>query len=121
MENLWVLVGDFLMQLFIALATIALGIAINWMRKNTTLKQRELIESIVGEGIKYAQETYGYLPGTERFDKAATAIVTEFEKFGIKMTEDELKIHIQAVLKKLKKEFGDQWKEPENQIKESTI
>lgn len=111
MEQIWTLLGEFMMQLFIALATVALGIAINWMRKNTTVKQRQLVESIVREGIQYAQETYGALPGEARFDKAAQAIVLEFEKFGIDMTKEQLKIHIQAVLKQLKKEFGDKWKE----------
>lgn len=121
MEQVWTLFGEFLMQIFIALATIALGIGINWMRKNTTLQQRRLMEVIVAEGIKYAQETYGHLPGNVRFEKASEAIVAELDKFGIKMTTEQLQVHIQAILKELKKEFGEQWKEQENFIEYSLV
>lgn len=111
MEQLWNLLGEFLMQLFLALGTVALGIAIAWVRKNTSKQQRELVESIIVEGVKYAQESYAAEAGTERLVQAKRAVLRELDKVGIKLTEEQLDVKIHAVLKELKKEFGDQWKE----------
>ena len=112
MEQLWNLFGEFLMQIFIALGTIALGIGITWMKKNTTIQQRNLIEAVVAEGVKYAQQQYGDKPGEVRLQEALKAIVLELEKVGIKnIDQEQLNVHVHAVLKELKKEFGDQWKE----------
>ena len=109
MEELWVLVGEFLVQIFLLLATITMGIAIKWIKSNTTLKQRDLIESISYEVVKYAQETFGHLPGTERYDEAARALSTRLKDFGITISAEEIQVHINAAVKELRKEFGDEW------------
>ena len=111
MEQLWVMVGEFFMQLLVALGTVALAIGIGWMRKNTSKQQRELIEGIVAEGVKYAQQSYAAEAGAERLVQAKRAVLQELDKVGIKITEEQLNVKIHAVLKELKKEFGDQWKE----------
>ena len=111
MEQFWALLSEFIFQLFIALGTVALGIGINWMRKNTSKQQRELIESIVIEGVKYAQQSHAGKVGAERLEEAKKAVLRELDKAGIKITAEQLDVKIHAVLKELKKEFGEQWKE----------
>lgn len=98
-----------LTQIFLLVATLAAGAIFAWVRKRTSSEQQSLIEKVVREGILYAQETYGDLTGQERFQKALEAITASMNERGMKVTEEQLLILIQSILKELKKEFGDAW------------
>jgi hypothetical protein len=109
MEGLFPLVLDLMSELFLLVATIGISFVIVYVKKRTTSEQRRIIEIIVTEGVLFAQQMYGHLQGQERYNKAIEMITLVLREKGLKTTEQELKLMIEATLKRLKAEFGAQW------------
>ena len=109
MESLVPAVLDLMSELFLLVATIGIGFVIAYVRSKTTEEQRKIIEGIVKDGVLFAQQVYGHLEGAERYNEAVAQIVLVLNEKGLKLTDAELKLKIEATLKKLKAEFGEQW------------
>lgn len=109
MESLVPAVLDLMSELFLLVATIGIGFVIVYVRSKTTEEQRKIIEGIVKDGVLFAQQVYGHLEGTERYNEAVAQIVLVLNEKGLKLTDAELKLKIEATLKKLKIEFGEKW------------
>lgn len=109
MESLFPMVVDLMLELFLLIATIGIGFAINFFRKKTTAEQRKIIDGVVKDGILFAQQVYQHLEGTEKYNKAVEQIVLVLKQKNLKITEEELKLKIEATLKKLKADFQEQW------------
>lgn len=69
----------------------------------------ELKKDLVREAILFVQQAYETLDGDKKLGYALQWLISELAERGIKATEAELRGLIEAILKQLKKEFGDDW------------
>lgn len=109
MEALFPQILDLAFEIFLFVATIGIGYAINFFRKKTTAEQRKIIEDVIREGVLFAQQVYKHLDGPAKFDKAVEQIVIVLKEKGLKISEAELKLLLEATLKRLKAQFGEEW------------
>lgn len=109
MDQFWILLFDFLQAALLLFAMAGIKIGIDWLRGNTTATQRALIASFASDAVEYAQETFGKQPGAERYQEALKALTGRLKENNINISEDDLEIYIQSSVKKLRKEFGEEW------------
>lgn len=98
-------------DVFQLLLVVGIGFLINFIRLKISEEKLTLIEKIITEGVKFAQQVYKDAGGEEKYEKAVEQITTVLNSKGLKINEVELKMLIESVLKQMKKEFGDQWYE----------
>ncbi len=96
-------------EILVAIVIIGIGFLISWIRQKRSVEQLKIIQMIVEEGVLFAQQVYKELNGEEKFDKALEAISKKLKEKGIKVNAETIKTTIEAVLKRLKKEFGESW------------
>jgi LL-H family phage holin len=61
--------------------------------------------------ILYVQKNFKNVDNETKFNEAYIALSEMLERKGITLNETEIKVLIEGVLKVLKKQFGDAWKE----------
>ena len=116
MEELIVL----LLENLLGIGVVAFVVfVIQFANKKFSLEQRDIIEMIVRDGILYVQQVYEHLDGSQKYDKAVEAIQQMLAERNINVSEDSIRFLVESTLKKLKAEFGEQWKsEPKEEIQE---
>ena len=88
----------------------AIVLGVKWVKD--LLKDR-LVRQIVMDGILYAQQLYWQEGGDVKFNEAIDYIVRQLNRWGIKMTEEDLIDLIEPLLLDLKLAVGDAWNEGE--------
>jgi len=73
--------------------------------------QEELItkQSLANLAVKFAEQSYQQLHGDEKYNKAAEWLAARARELGLKVSADEIKGLIEAALRSIKDEFGEQW------------
>ncbi len=108
-ELLMELILMVLQEVLVLAATVAIGFLIAWLRRKTNAEQLKLIESIVVDGVLFAQQVYGHLDGEKKYEQAQTRILEMLKSKNITLKEEEVKVFIESTIKRLKKEFQEQW------------
>jgi len=100
------LIRDILIAVLIILVGLVGAPAAKWWRN---LKIDGWIKETIEEGVLFAQEKYWDKEGKEKFEYAKAYILTQLSEWGIELSETKLDKMIDAVVKRLKAEFGDLW------------
>ncbi len=93
-------------ELLIAVVVVLIGIGLSWYKSNI---KDENTRRIIADGILFAQQVFGHLDGGVRFKEAKTWITKTLQSQGIKIDDEKLKVLIEATLKELKIEYGENW------------
>lgn len=109
MESLVPAVLDLMSELFLLAATVAIGFIIAYVKSKTNEQQQQIIGDIIRDGVLFAQQMYGHLEGTERYNEAVKQITEVLNEKGLKITDAQLKLQVESTLKKLKAQFGEKW------------
>ena len=96
-------------ELLKVVAILLAAYVIQYLRRRLNDEQMKLIEKIVADGILFTQQVYGHLDGPARFDQALMHISAALEEHGIHISPERLRILIEAILKELKMEYGQDW------------
>lgn len=59
--------------------------------------------------VRFVEQVYKDLHGEEKYQKALEWLSTQLAQYGLKATPDELRGLIEAVLRALKDELGEDW------------
>jgi hypothetical protein len=59
--------------------------------------------------VKFVEHAYTDLHGQEKYEQAAVWLADRAHESGIKMNADEIKGLLEAALRMVKDEFGEQW------------
>lgn len=71
----------------------------------------ELKQDLAILAVKFAEQAYRDLKGQQKYDHAAAWLASRASFLDLKITEDEIKGLIEAALRSLKDEFGEEWAE----------
>jgi LL-H family phage holin len=95
-------------------ALVTLGIA--WLYRRLGVERvaqiREQLETKRGlaeAAVLFVQQVYWELDGPAKYDQAAAWLSDMAARYGLHVTDDEVKGLIEAALKLLKAEFAEQW------------
>ncbi len=92
------------------LIAIAAGyFLIGFLMQHLSEQRFKIVRAIVRDGVLFAQQVYGHLDGEVRYEKALERISAALADYGITVNEEQLDAMIEAMVKALKKEFGDDW------------
>ncbi|MEN6325769.1 MAG: phage holin [Syntrophomonas sp.] len=69
----------------------------------------ETKQELANLAVQFAEQGYKEMHGQEKYNRAAEWLAARARERGIKVTADEIKGLIEAALRSLKDEFGDQW------------
>lgn len=108
------------------LAPILIAFAIEFIRQLIgDAKLKKIAEEIKANeqlarlAVLYAQQKFSDLNGADKYEEAIKWFVIEAEKRGMKVgTPEEIEGFIESALKLLKNEFGEQWKEFEDNLED---
>ncbi len=95
--------------MFLVIA-VALLYVIQYIRGKFGEERWQLIQDIVEDGILFAQQVYKHASGEEKKEAAIQYIVDGLNERGIKVTRKQISGMIEAVLKRLKLFYGEQWR-----------
>lgn len=99
-----------------ALIPVVVALFIEWMRRKLGVEkirriQEELLtkQELAFLAVQFAQQAYRDFDGPQKYERAAQWMATQAEKAGFKVTPGEVKGLIEAALRQMKDEFGEEW------------
>ena len=96
-------------EILYLILTIAVFFTIRYIRRRTSDEEMEAVRAIVEDGVLFVQQAYRHLDGEDKYNMAVLSITSILKQKGIKIKDDELKMLIESILKRLKGEWGDLW------------
>lgn len=106
------LLWDILLFLIIFLA----GLVIKWLKNKIGIERMKLaqaewdnVKDLAAVAVKYAEQAYMAYGGAEKKEKALAFLSRELAQLGIKVSSETLSDLIEAVLREIKDEFGEEW------------
>jgi LL-H family phage holin len=113
MENPWVKIA---MDVLAVLIPALVGLSMEYLRRRLgTEKMRKIQEELLAKkelallAIKMVEQIYIDIKGQEKYDKAAEWLSQRCKDYGIAVTSDEIQGLIEAAIRTLKDELGDDW------------
>lgn len=95
-------------------ALVALGIA--WLSKRLGVEgvaklrqQLEAKQALALAAVRFAEQAFYDFDGPRKYNEAATWMQQMAARYGLQVTEDEIKGLIESALRLLKDEFAEQW------------
>lgn len=92
------------------------GLSIELLRRQLgTERLREIQEELdtkrelATAAVRFAEQAYQTLDGPQKFQKASEWLSREAQKYGLKLSPEEIKGLIESSLRMLKDQFADQW------------
>ena len=107
MEQLFL---DLAQELFFLIGAVAMFFIIQYIRSRFGEEKANTIFSIIEDGVLFAQQVYNHLEGDQKKEEAMNYIITRLDEKGIKVTQYQIDGMIESVLKRLKLEYGDNWR-----------
>jgi hypothetical protein len=92
-------------DLIIVIVIAVVGFAVKWWRDLTI---DNWIKELVIDGVLFAQEKFWELTGEEKFEQAKQWILDRLKEKGVNVSEEWLEGLIDAIVKQLRAEFGDE-------------
>ena len=106
LELLLPIIKDLVIIVAIAVLIPAVKAGVGWW-KNLTMEA--WIKELIIDGVLFVQEKYWEKSGQQKFELAKVWIIEQLNEKGINVSEEWLDALIDAVVKQLKAEFGDEW------------
>lgn len=113
----------FVQEILMILVTAGVAFFVAFLKKKLGVEkikklqqESEFIKQIVLAGVQYAEQRY---KSGEKLDKAAEWITARLNERGIKISQEEVEGLIEATLRQLKDQFGEEWSKvtKDNKIK----
>ena len=105
LEMLLPIIKDVVIIVVITLVVPAIGAAAKWWKQLTV---EEWIKDLVIDGVLFVQERYWDHSGMQKFELAKQWIIMRLSEKGINVSEEWIDGLIDAVVKQLRAEFGDE-------------
>ena len=109
----WQMIDPILCKLIGTVTTILIGYLVNFVHKRTKFVQWQHDNGVKGQVIRdvilFAQQTCESLSNSSKFTVAFEEARKKLTSAGIQVTDDELKQSIEAMLRQIKNEAGQQW------------
>jgi hypothetical protein len=102
---------DALFNLLIVLINVGVGYLILFLRKKKIFSELKHFDGLVEVAVKSVQQGFGDLENKEKFNTAKDWLITVAKERGIKISESQIDFLIESVLKDLKSQFYNEWKE----------
>lgn len=110
------LIKNFLYEALLFLAGLVAIYAVRWLQARLSVEglrriqteletKRELAEL----AVRFVEQVYRDLHGEEKFQKAAEWLAERARERGLQITADEIRGLIEATLRALKDQFGEEW------------
>lgn len=103
-------------KVILLLITLAVGFLIAWLEKRWGIEKMKKaqaewnnMQELAMVAVKYAQQAYMKYGGAERKEKALAFLSRELAQLGLKISEDTIDALIEAALREIKDEFGEEW------------
>ena len=106
LELLLPIIKDLIIIFAIAVLIPAVKAGVGWW-KNLTMEA--WIKELIVDGVMFVQEKYWQHSGEQKFALAKKWIIERLQEKGITVSEEWLDGLIDAVVKQLRDEFGDEW------------
>ena len=103
------IIGHMIEILFLILSIVGLYL-ISYVKSRLTGNQQVLIENIIRTVVLYVQQHQHFQKPEHKLELAVSQAIAIMNEKGISIDEGEIYVQIEARLKELKKEFGDNWK-----------
>lgn len=100
------IVKDVVIIMVVTLIVPAIGAGVKWWKE---LTMEEWIKDLVVDGVLFVQERYWDHRGEEKFEIAKAWILGKLHEKGIDVDMDWLDGLIDAMVKQLRSEFGEDW------------
>ena len=105
LELLLPIIKDLVIIVAIAVLIPAVKAGVGWW-KNLTMEA--WIKELIIDGVLFVQEKYWEKSGQQKFELAKVWIIEQLNEKGINVSEEWLDALIDAVVKQLRAEFGDE-------------
>lgn len=103
-------------NLLAVLIPVLVGMGIEYLRRSlgseklSKLKEElETKQLLAMLAVKFVQQAYQDLAGPEKYNKAAEWLAARATEYGLKLTTEEIKGLIEAALRTLKDQLGEEW------------
>jgi len=101
------IIKDLIIIVFVAVVIPAISKAVSWWKELTI---ENWIKELVIDGVLYVQEKYLNKTGLQKFELAKAWVLSKLKDKGINVSEEWLDGLIDAIVKQLRSEFGeDDW------------
>jgi len=111
-DQLFHITGEILAILIPALVALA----VEYLRRRVgTEKLKRIQEELATKqelatlAVRFVEQVYRDLHGQEKFQKAAEWLAARAQEHGIRLASEEIKGLIEAALRMIKDEFGEEW------------
>lgn len=103
-------------DLIVILVPMLVGFLVELLRRKLGVEKMKRIQQELSTkqdlavlAVRFVEQVYKDYNGPEKYNKAAEWLVAQLEKTGLKFTTDEVKGLIEAALREIKDNFGDEW------------
>ena len=103
-------------NILIIIVTLVAGFIIAYLRKKIGVDGMQKIglelalkQDLAELAVKFVEQVYKDFKGEEKYTMAALWLADRIGELGLKINESEVKGLIEAALRTIKDEFGEQW------------
>ena len=108
-ETLYNALIGHILELFFAVATVAVLYGIRYIKAKLTDRQQALLTEIARQVVLYVQQTMPKADADEKLAEAISQAIAFADEKGITVDAGQVRVIIEANIKDLKAQFGDAW------------
>jgi LL-H family phage holin len=105
-----------LWNILLMLITLGVGLLTIWLKKRLGLEgmkkaqaEWENMQELAMVAVRYAEQAYMKYGGATKKEKALAFLSRELALLGLKISEDTIDALIEAALREIKDQFGEEW------------
>lgn len=106
---------EIITAVFLSLISIATAVFITYLRRRGWLDTIETEiaakQELAALAVRFAEQFYRDLNGPEKYRRAAIWLEEQLAENGIRFSADEIRGLVEAALRQIKDQFGDEWSE----------
>jgi LL-H family phage holin len=110
------LITKLIWDILLLLITLGVGLFVAWLNKRLgtegmTKAQAEWsnMQELALVAVRYAEQAYRNYGGSVKKEKALAFLSREMAQLGLKISEDTLSALIEAALREIKDQLGEEW------------
>ena len=111
-QEVWTQLIGHIMEIFFLLASVLVAYLVSYIKRKTSAEQRLLAESLIRSAVLYVQQTMPDMDPNAKLQLALEQAAVMLNDKGIKIDDTAILIMIEAQIKELKKQFGEDWYSP---------
>ena len=107
--EVWTQFIGHIMEIFFLLASVLAAYLVSYIKRKTSAEQRLLAESLIRSAVLYVQQTIPDMDPNAKLQVALEQAAVMLKDRNIKVDDTAILIMIEAQIKELKKQFGEDW------------